>query len=328
MPWLQRNTAMLKTVIVGSKRKAEIFAHLLEGATGFEMTGFYDPDDELNADATGGLLYALELAGTADVFMIDRHVKALPALMIEQMVRLQKHILFDGFPPPDICASSQITRLHQESGNCMHIANVLHNKPLYTTASQYIRKPRFIRLEKHCRQPGAGEFESWLYRELGQDLDLIMRTAQSGIRNVSARPLFLFGNNPDLLNIHIEFDNDAVCHITAGRAIEPRTHKMRVFQQDRFFLLDFSENNLQEFRPLENKDQLTILPAGEQDHSHEFSQINRPVMPFDAWKMELRNFRENIDKGLTPITSLENLCNVNDLSSLITEKVQRRYHEV
>jgi hypothetical protein len=44
--------------------------------------------------------------------------------------------------------------------------------------------------------------------------------------------------------------------------------------------------------------------------------------------MEFRNFEENISKGLTPLTSLENVLEVNRLASLITEKVQRRYHEV
>ena len=145
---------------------------------------------------------------------------------------------------------------------------------------------------------------------------------------MSARPLFLFGKNPDLLNIHIEFDNDSICHISAGRAIEPGTHRMKIYQQDKLFSLDFVENTLNEYRQIENKDQLTFLEESEGEQQQELTLIQRPVVPFDSWKMEFRNFEENIVKGLTPLTSLENMLEVNRLTSLITEKVQRRYHEV
>lgn len=318
----------LKTVILGTQRKAEIFAHLLDGSGQFEFSGYFDPDHEQNADAAGNLIYALELAEKADVFIIDRHVHYLDVKLIENLTRFGKHILFDGFSIQDTGFIEQLIRLQTESGNCFHIANTLYNKPLYTTASQFVRKPRFIKLEKECRPPAPGGFEPWLFRELAQDLDLVIRTAQCGIRDVSARPLFLFGKNPDLLNIHIEFDNDSVCHISAGRAIEPGTHRMKIYQQDKLFALDFTENTLNEYRQIENKDQLTFLEESEEQQPQELTLIQRPVIPFDSWKMEFRNFEENIIKGLTPLTSLENLLEVNKLSSLITEKVQRRYHEV
>ncbi|MFN5218379.1 MAG: hypothetical protein ACK5CL_06390 [Sphingomonadales bacterium] len=318
----------LKTVILGTQRKAEIFSHLLNGSNLFEFRGFYDPDSAQNADAAGNLIFTLELSEKADVFIIDRHVHNLDVNLIDNLTRLGKHILLDGFLIQHTGFIEQLIRLHAESGNCFHVANTLYNKPLYTTASQFVRKPRFIKLEKECRPPAPGGFEAWLFKELAQDLDLVIRTAQSGIRDVSARPLFLFGKNPDLLNIHIEFDNDSVCHITAGRAIEPGTHRMKIYQQDKLFSLDFVENTLNEYRQTENRDQLSILEDSDAEQQQELTLIQRPVIPFDSWKMEFRNFEENIIKGLTPLTSLENLLEVNRLSSLITEKVQRRYHEV
>jgi hypothetical protein len=318
----------LKTVILGTQRKAEIFAHLLQDNSIFQFSGYYDPDNELNSDGAGNLLYIFELAEKADVFIIDRHVHYIDTSLIETLTRLGKHILIDGFLIQDVGFTEQLMRLHAESGNCFHVANTLFNKPLYTTASQFVRKPRFIKLEKECRPALPGGLESWLFKELAQDLDLVMRTAQCGIRNVSARPLFLFGKNPDLLNIHIEFDNDSVCHISAGRAIEPGTHRLKIYQQDKLFTLDFAENTLNEYRQTENKDQLTFLEDADSEQKQELTLIQRPVIPFDAWKMEFRNFEENITKGLTPLTALENILDVNRLVSLITEKVQRRYHEV
>lgn len=321
-------TTKLRTVIIGSQRKAEIFKHLLHGVDSFEFNGFYDPDDNQNADAFGNLIFAYEIAASADVFVIDRHVKNLDIEMLRHFIRLGKHIMFDGFNLENSADISEINTLIQEGQNCVQIANVLYNKPLFTTATQFIRKPRFIKIEKNCSAPQPGGFETWMFKQLAQELDIVLRIAGSPVRNISARPLFLFGKNPDLLNLHIEFDNDSVCHITAGRAVETGVHKFRVFQQDRLFHLDLSENTILELRPIHNPDQLSILMENQDENVQEFNEIIRPIMPFDSWKKELRNFSENIEKNLTPVTTLEHLQNVCTTIESVVDKVQRRYLEV
>lgn len=318
----------LNVVIIGSERKAAIFQHLLQDSEDFQYRGFYDPDDAANADAFGKLLFTYELAEKADAFIFDRHIHHLDTDMLENFIRMGKHLLFDGFIIRDQSIIDSLHRLQLEARNCIQIANVLHNKPLFTTAAQYARKPRFIRIEKSCNAPKPGEFGDWFYRNLSQELDIAIRLAGTGIRNLTARPLFLFGTSPDLLNIHIEFDNDAICHISAGRAVESGVNKFRVFQQDRLFHLDFSENILVEYRPANSSDQLSILPIEDLDNRHEFMEIPRPIMPFDSWKMELRNFSENIHKHLSPITNLEHVTNVNLATQWILDRVQRRYTKV
>lgn len=317
--------AVLKAVIIGSKQKAEFFQHLLSHFSNFEFSGYYDPDDPSNSDALGQLLFSYELCEKADVFIFDKNIKLADPGLIENFIKLGKHLLFDGFLIREVDTAMRIKSLHQEAGTCIQISNTLHNKPLFTTASQFIRKPRFIKLEKNTLIPKPGEFDAWLFDNLAQELDIILRMTESGVRQISARPLFLFGSSPDLINIHIEFDNDSVCHISAGRAIENGTHKLRVFQQDKLFHLDFNENQLTEYRPANPTDQLSILSDGHEDNSHELSEIHRAVMPFDIWKMELRNFSENIAKHLSPVTGLDHLEQVTSTSDSIVAKVTRKY---
>src|SRR5262245_48025970 len=130
-----------KTVVIGSERKAEIFRHLLDNSPDFQFRGYYDPDDPANSDALGNLLYTLELSEMGEVFFVDRHVRHLDQNLLETLVRMGKHLLFDGFLMRDPHLASSLFRLSHEAGNCVHIANVLHNKPLFTTAAQYMRKP-------------------------------------------------------------------------------------------------------------------------------------------------------------------------------------------
>src|SRR5688572_14704249 len=197
--------AVFKAVIIGSQRKAEIFQHLMLAFPEFGFSGYYDPDDSANSDILGELIYSYELCEKADVFIIDRHVKHLDPDMLENFIRMGKHILMDGLLITEPDQVNRLRNLQTEAQTVFQVANILHNKPLFTTASQFIRKPRFVKIEKNCNAPKPGEFDSWFFRNLAQELDIVFRITESGIRNITARPLFLFGNSPDLLNVHIEF---------------------------------------------------------------------------------------------------------------------------
>ena len=323
---------MYKSILIGSKRKSEIFENLLSNTGQFSLIGFIDPDDSNNYNYLGDFLVAMEYAEKADVFFVDRSVEALPFDLIANLVKFGKHLFIDGYRKWDFGCWESLQKYSAESGSVIHFAHVLHNKPLFTSASQLFKKPRFIRLEKYCQPPKNGQFDAWFFQYLFQEIDLVLRTINSSIRSIHARPIFLFGNQTDLLNIHLEFNNDAIAVISVGRAIEPGKFTMNVYQKDRLYSIDFENNSIREFRNNENSTQLTLheelVGNLEETDVKQLVQIERNVMPFDPWKMEIRNFQENIDKNLSPITGLDNGYEVTFLVEQIIERIQRKYQEV
>lgn len=319
---------MFKTIVIGSEAKSVFYRQHLQNSGAFDYVGYYDTDDARNADLSSRYLYTFELLNKASVFIVDRHLETLPLDLINELVRHGKHLLIDGFCVHDPYEVQELLKIQEESGSCVHLANVLYNKPLFITAGQFIRKPRYIKIEKHSTNPVHGEFHTWMFRNIGQELDWMLRMVGARVRSISAKPMFLFGSRPDLINIHLEFENDAVCHINLGRAMDPKTNKLRIYQQDRFYTIDVAENNITEYRPQSLAEQLTLLDEATPSQEPEYTEINRSVMPFDLWAMELRNFRENIEKRLSPLTGLRQLAEASDLNSRLVEKVQRRYLEV
>jgi hypothetical protein len=324
---------MHNSILVGSKRKSEIFENLLANNGNFNLLGFIDPDDTINYNILGDFIVAMEYAQKADIFFVDRSVDALPFELIANLVKFGKHIFFDGYRKWDFGCWEQLQKYSAESGSIIHFSHVLYNKPLFTSASQLFKRPRFIKIEKYCAPPKTGKLDSWMFQHLFQEIDLILRTMNSNVRSIQARPIFLFGNQADLLNIHLEFNNDAIAVISVGRAIEPGTFLMNIYQKNKLFTVDFTDNTIKEFRNAENSSQLTLHQELSEDVSEEndlkqLIQLDRTVMPFDPWKMEIRNFQENIEKNLTPITSIDQGFEVTFLIEQIIERIQRKYQEV
>ncbi len=318
---------MLKTIVFGSQQRANNYRVMLESQPCYSFQGYYNPDEPANA-ASDELLLAYDLCSRADVFIIDSTLAQCPFSLLENLIRLGKHLLFDGFQLQDANEVRRLRSMAHEGGNTVHIANVLRNKPLFTSAFQYIRSPRFVKIEKNCPAPGSGEFANWLFTYLAEEIDIVFRLFNSPMRSITARPMFLFGDNPDLLNIQIEFDNDSICHISAGRAIETGVHKFRIFQKDKLFQLDFSHNLLTEYRPQNESAQLSMLSEDHVEGNQAFSEIWRPIMPFDPWKMDLRNFAENIDKKLSPLTGLDHLEQLAEAHNAVLDRVHRKYLSV
>jgi hypothetical protein len=321
---------MKKIIILGSNKSVNEYAALLKDSRDVTLKGYIDPDDSLNYNMFGDFIKILEIIQTGDSFIIGNHVNNLSFDVICQMMKFGKHIFIDGYRNWSSHEIDILQKLRRESETIFQFGNTLYSLPLFTTSLQYLKKPRFVKLEKHCQAPKPGEFNRWIFNQLAQELDLIHRIIDSNIRSISARPMFLFGQHTDLLNIHIEFDNDAICQISLGRAIEENTHKIRVFQQDKLFHIDFHENELTEFRLTSNDEQLSleIEAPHNQNDNQQFISIKRNIMPYDVKKMEIRNFFENIDKKLTPLNQLDNLETVANICEVICENVKRKYQAV
>lgn len=319
---------MFKTIVFGSQNRTEFYRLMLENQPGYSFQGYYNPEEPGNTDHSDELLLAYDLCSRAEIFIVDASARKISFSLLENLIRLGKHLLFDGFSLQDPNEIKKLKSLSHEGGNTVHIANVLRNKPLFTTAFQYMRNPRFVKIEKHCPVPFPGEFSDWLFNNLAEELDIVFRIFNSPIRSITARPMFLFGDNPDLLNIQIEFDNDSICHISAGRAIETGLHKFRIFQKDKLFQLDFAENQLIEYRPQNESAQLSMLNDEHLENNNAFSEIWLPIMPFDPWQMDLRNFMENIEKNLSPLTGLDHLEQIAEAHNAVMDRVHRKYMSV
>lgn len=316
---------MLNTVIIGSERKADFYKHLLETTEGFQMLGYYDIDDPCNYDINGELMHLETLIPLAHIFIFDRHIHSTHSSLIEHGIRHGKHLLFDGFPAFNDEVLYALNRYKDEASSCIHIANVLHNKPLFRTAIPQTKQVRFIKIEKFSASPMPGQLETWFQKTVAQEIDVAMRMINSGVRKVTTRPIFMFGDQPDLLNIQIEFDNDAICTVSVGRALDSGVNTFKVYQRDRYYFIDIASGRILEYQSAENSTQLVIPGTEQTTKGQGLVEMERQVMLFDPWKMELRNFKENIEKRLSPLTGAEELKQIAALTKKVSETISRRY---
>ncbi len=320
---------MKKVILLGSSLSTQEYSNELTRFKGVKIVGYIDPDDSGNQNMFEDFFQMMDLIQKGDAFIISREVSTIDFEIVRQMIRFGKHVFVDGFREWSSGEIEEIEKLRNESRTVFQFGNTLFGLPIINSAMQLINKPRFIKVEKHGTVPKKGQFENWIFENLSEEFDLTQRIMKSPIRSISARPMFLFGEDPDLLNIHIEFHNDAICHVSVGRAVNKNTHRIQVYQKENMLEIDVAENQLNESRMSIPTDQLSLemdfYPDKEISTENRVT-LERHISPYNARKLDLHSFIENIDKQQSPSSNLTHLLDVADMIEVVCEKVKRRYH--
>ncbi len=319
---------MKKVILLGSSLTTQEYTNELARFKGVKVVGYIDPDDSGNQNTFDNFFQMMDLIQKGDAFIVSRDVITLDFEVIRQMIRFGKHVFIDGFREWSCGEIEEIEKLRNESRTVFQFGNTLFGLPIISSALQLINKPRFIRVEKHGPVPKKGQFDNWIFENLSEEFDLMQRIMKSPMRSISARPMFLFGEDPDLLNVHIEFHNDAICHLSVGRAIAKNTHRFQVYQKENMLEIDLAENQLSESRMSIPTDQLSLemefYPDQNINNENRIT-LERHISPYNARKLDLQSFIENIDKQQSPSSNLTHLLEVADMIEVVCEKVKRRY---
>ena len=319
---------MKKVILLGSSLTTQEYTNELARFKGVKVVGYIDPDDSGNQNTFDNFFQMMDLIQKGDAFIVSRDVITLDFEVIRQMIRFGKHVFIDGFREWSCGEIEEIEKLRNESRTVFQFGNTLFGLPIISSSLQLINKPRFIRVEKHGPVPKKGQFDNWIFENLSEEFDLMQRIMKSPMRSISARPMFLFGEDPDLLNVHIEFHNDAICHLSVGRAIAKNTHRFQVYQKENMLEIDLAENQLSESRMSIPTDQLSLEMEFYPDQNINKENrvtLERHISPYNARKLDLQSFIENIDKQQSPSSNLTHLLEVADMIEVVCEKVKRRY---
>jgi hypothetical protein len=321
---------MKKVILLGSSSSVENYHTELQKFKSVEILGYVDPEDPSNKDIFDSFLVLMGIVEKGDIILITKDVRNLDFELIRQIIRFGKHVFIDGFRSWSSSELEDIEKLRYESQTIFHFGNILGSLPITVAATHLISQPRFIKVEKHSVTPDQGFFDHWIFENLSEEMDLVQRLMKSTVRNISAKPMFLFGDKPDLVNIYMEFHNDAICHLSVGQAIEKGAHKMKVYQKETLIEMDFSLNTLNESKNNSSNDQLSLdlefdLNPDTSLISQNLITSERHISPFNSRKMELQLFFDAIQKHSHTSSHLSNLIEVTDMVEVICEKVKRRY---
>jgi len=145
---------------------------------------------------------------------------------------------------------------------------------------QQVHDPGFIEVHRIGPFPGRGTDVDVVLDLMIHDIDIVLTLVKAPVRSVSAVGVPVVSERADIANARLEFANGCVANLTASRVSGERLRKIRVFQRDTYFVLDYASQELCLFRQ-EVRDGAT---AGR------LTRLEVPVTRVEPLRQELTDF--------------------------------------
>ncbi len=150
------------------------------------------------------------------------------------------------------------------------------------------------------------------------DLDIVLQLVNSPLVSVEAAGVGVYGQNEDIANARLHFENGCIANLTASRVTPNRKRKIRIFQPDAYLSIDYIDQEVEIFQrqpipdPEPGQPRISIVRRKEKIEKKE------PL------RLELVHFIDCVIRGAEPMVRGEHARDALMLAVEISEQIQKR----
>ena len=294
--------------IVGLGHLGKIHLKLLNESSLFNIVGIFDIDMELtNQLASQYQTHACDsyanLLGLCDAICI---VTPTPSHfeLASLAIKNGKHVFIEKPATNTLDDTKKLIRLAREAGVVVQVGHVERFNPAFIAAKTFIKDPLNFEIHRLACYNVRGTDVSVVLDLMIHDIDLLMSSVKSKIKQISATGAAIVSSTADKVNARIEFENGCVANLTANRVALSNVRKIDVFQKNCYILIDLL-NKTTTVNTIESLSQNTqnngiLINTGIGKQHYQIVQSEPLIQPINAIKAELDCFHNSIvDK--TPI---------------------------
>lgn len=334
---MQTENRKLKIGVLGAGHLGKIHLKQIREIREYDLIGFYDSDDKqakLAAKETGAKAIRDfdEIVSEAEVIDIVTPTTSHFKYAVEA-IEAGKHVFIEKPLTYTLEEADILVKKVRKSGVKAQVGHVERFNPAFLAAQEEGLDPAFIEATRISQYNPRGTDVSVVLDLMIHDLDLVLHLINSEISHVSASGVPVVSDTPDIANARIEFENGYVANLTASRASLKNERKMRIFQKNAYFNINFLEKKLDIIRINELKGinlnplSMTIDPGNGKPKKQ--VTIHKPKVPeINAIREELRLFAMSIMENTEPVVTIEDGFRSLRLAYIILEKINEKLNKI
>ncbi|MEW6381599.1 MAG: Gfo/Idh/MocA family oxidoreductase [bacterium] len=308
----------LKVGVIGvghlGKHHVRIFSELEE----CELFGVADTDRE-RAQEIAGQYHAIALTDYRD--MIGKVGAVSIAVPTVSHHRIARDFLAQGI---DVLVEKPMTETLQQAQELIDLANqrkailqVGHLERFngaVLALEKHIHDPRFIESHRIAPFVERGVDVDVVLDLMIHDIDIILSLVKSRARRIEAVGVPVISSKIDIASARLEFENGCLANVTASRVSLKKERKIRLFQKDAYFSLDYADSQLYS---------CTVRREEENSGQYPFHIVRNdiPVQEVEPLRAELQAFVHSCRTRKKPVVSGEEGYEALCVAFQILEKI-------
>jgi len=222
------------------------------------------------------------------------------------------HMLLEKPVAPTYEESKELVELAEESGVVFQVGHLERYNAGVMALAERAKQPRFIEVHRLGPFVARATDVDVVTDLMIHDIDIVLELVGSRIADISAMGVPVITDHVDIANARIIFENGAVANVTASRVSAKKFRRIRVFERDHYYGLDYTDQKLQSAHASEIKGQSEWPDIVTEDVDIE------PRPPLDA---ELEDFINNVRTGSKPLVDGRVGLEALRVALLVKEKI-------
>jgi len=288
----------LSTAVVGVGYLGKFHAQKFAALEASDLLAVADPDTDnaravaapLGVDVVGDYR---ELLGRVDAVSIAAPTSLHHGIALD-FLRHGTHVLVEKPITVTVAEADELVTTARDNGLVLQVGHLERFNPALRAADRILETPRFIESHRLAPFNPRGTDVDVVLDLMIHDIDIILDIVRSPLARAEASGAEVLTGATDIANARLVFDNGCVANVTASRVSAKKERRMRFFQHDCYFAVDFQERRLTVHRKGDTEMYPGIPELVTEDQAFEAS---------DAIRDEIESFLECIATGSAPLVS-------------------------
>lgn len=302
---------MLKVGIVGVGQFGQNHARILSQSNKCKFIGLYDKDRK-RADEVARRIDAKSFPDFDSLLdECDALVNVVTTISHYELSKkaLERgiHVFIEKPITSELWQAEELVKIAEELNLKIQVGHIERFNPIVLEMEDKIENPLFIECHRIAPFSPRGSDVPVVLELMIHDIDLILSFVKSEVKKINASGAGVMTKSIDIANARIEFEDGAVANITASRISMKRSRKLRIFQKDGYFSMDFQAKKVTHIK--KSKNLYKVLPQimlGKYDGIDtkdvvDIMEVDASNRKKDALTHELESFIHAVEADINPI---------------------------
>jgi predicted dehydrogenase len=302
---------MLKVGVLGAGHLGKIHLKLLKQSSKYELVGFFDPSIDNSKKVVNELGYTSFSSIDTLINAVDVVDIVTPTLShfdcAKQAIEKGRHIFIEKPIAKTVLEAEGIRVLADKYNVKGQVGHVERFNPAFIAVKDKINNPMFIETHRLAEFNPRGTDVPVVLDLMIHDIDIILSSVNSKVKNVYASGISVISETPDIANARIEFENGCVANLTASRISMKNMRKTRFFQKDAYISVNFLSKESEIVRIQDAPkapDEFAMILKNDEGVEKQIYFESPEVTSNNAILDELETFADAIVNNTTPIVTL------------------------
>tara|TARA_Y200000002_G_C22687433_1_gene666536 strand:+ start:43 stop:969 length:927 start_codon:yes stop_codon:yes gene_type:complete len=219
-----------------------------------------------------------------------------------------KHILIEKPFANKVSEGNILKNLSLKKKTILQIGHIERFNKAFIKLQSKIKNPIFVECNRISPFKIRGTEIDVIMDLMIHDLDIIMSLNKSTINNIQASGASVLTKKTDIANARITFENGCVCNLSASRISQKIERKMRVFQKNSYFSLDYQACELDSYKKLREGGMTKIKKT--KDVFTENDSLNEEIKSFIKC---IKNKKDPVVDAIDGINALKYAMRISNL---------------